>query len=124
MSVEGYGGVRDHQLDATQAAAEQASEEIGPEGGGFRGADMPAHDLALAIGVGGHGDYGRDTDDAPALALLEVSGIEPKIGPFAFERAVEEAVHPFVDVLAEFADGAFGDAAQADGLDQILDAAG
>jgi hypothetical protein len=44
---------------------------------------VQADDLALAIGVGGHGDYHRHRDDAAALALLEVGGVEPEIRPVA-----------------------------------------
>lgn len=87
--LEPLAGTGDDRLHAPQAAAEQTLEEVWPEGGGFRGADMEARDLALAIGVGGHGDYGGDAGGAPALALLETGGIEPETGPFALGRAVE-----------------------------------
>jgi hypothetical protein len=116
--------VRDHQLDAFQAAPVQAFEEDRPEGFGLWRSDVQADDLALAIGVCGHSDYCRDADDAPAFALFEVGGIEPQIGPFALQRPFEEGIHPLVDVLAQLADGAFADAAQPHGLHQVLDAAG
>jgi hypothetical protein len=83
-----------------------------------------ADDFALAIGVCGHSDYGRDIDDASALALLEVGGIKPKVWPFARERAVEEGVHAFIDISAELADRALADSLQAHGLHQVFDAAG
>ena len=85
---------------------------------------MQADNLALTIGVRGHSDYRRDTDDPPALALLEVGGVEPEIGPFALQGAVQEGIHPLVDVLAEPADAAFGDPVQPHGLDEVLDAPG
>ncbi len=52
---------------------------------------MQAHDFAFAIGVCGHSDYGGDTDDAPALALLKVGGIQPEIRPFAAQRPSRKA---------------------------------
>src|SRR5690242_19916173 len=93
--------VGDDQLHAVQPALGQAPEKPGPERLGLRGADMQPDDLPLAFGIHRHGDYGSDRNDATALALLEIRGIEPEIGPFARERAVEEGVHPLVDVLAE-----------------------
>ena len=85
---------------------------------------MQADDLALAIGVGGHGDYSRHRDDAAALALLEVGGIEPEVRPIADQGAIQKGVHPVVDVLAELADGALADPGQPHGLHQVVDAPG
>ena len=51
-------GVGDDQPDAAQAAAMQAVQEVTP-----------------ALGVCGHSDDCRDTDNAAALTLLEVGGI-------------------------------------------------
>ena len=56
---------------------------------------------ASAIGVDCHGDYRRDRDDAAALALLQVGGVEPQIRPLTSERSVEEGMHPLVDLLAQ-----------------------
>src|SRR4051794_3356688 len=70
---------------------------------------MQADDLPFALGVGGHGDYRRDRDDAAALALFEVGGVQPEVGPLAAERAIEERPDPVVDVLAQLADGALAD---------------
>ena len=61
---------------------------------------------------------------AAALAHLEVGRVEPEIGPLAGERALEEGVHPLVDVLAQLGDRALGDAGHAHGLHQIVDPAG
>ena len=58
-----------YQLDADQAAALEALEEVRPEHLGFRGADVQADDLALAVGVDGDGDYCGDRDDPSALTL-------------------------------------------------------
>jgi hypothetical protein len=87
--------VGDDQLDAAQAAPRQAFEKSGPERLGFREADVQPDDLAPAVGIGGDGDYCRD--DAAALALLQVGGVEPQIRPFAGERPVEEGMHALVD---------------------------
>jgi hypothetical protein len=70
-------GVRDHQLDALQAAPDQALDEAGPERFGLRWADPEADDLAPAFGRNRNGDYCRNRDDAAALAHLQVGGIEP-----------------------------------------------
>jgi hypothetical protein len=48
-------------------------------GVGLGGADVQAYDLAPPFGVAGHGGYGRDGDDAPALALAQVGGVQISI---------------------------------------------
>ena len=45
-------------------------------GVGLGGADVQAYDLAPPFAVAGHGGYGRDGDDAPALALAQVGGVQ------------------------------------------------
>ena len=40
----------------------------------------------------------------PFVPDFDVGGVEPDIGPFAFQRAVEEGVDLLVDLLAEPAD--------------------
>ncbi len=52
-----------------------------------------ADDLAPPLCITGCRDYRRDGYDAPALALAQASGIEPKIWPFPRQRPVEEAMH-------------------------------
>ena len=81
---------------------------------------MQAHDLALAVRVDRHGDYGGNAGDAPALALLEVGGIQPQVGPVANQRAIQEGVHPVVDVLAQLADCVLADPGQPHGLHQVV----
>src|SRR5215472_6816523 len=75
-----------------------------------RRADMQPDDLAPAVGVCGDGDYCRHRDDAAALALLQVGGVEPQIRPLATERPVEEGVHALVDLLAELGNLRLADA--------------
>lgn len=117
-------GIADHQLHAVGATGAQGAEEVHPEGFRFGGADAQSNDFPAALGVRRHGDYGRDGYDPAALALLEVSGVEPEIGPLAGQGAVEELADPLVDVLAQLRDGALRDPAQSHGLHQVIDAAG
>ena len=56
-------GIRDHQLDATQATPGQRAQELGPEGLGLGGADCHAQHLAPAVAADGNGD-----DDATMTA--------------------------------------------------------
>ena len=85
--------VGDDQPGAAQAAAEQALQERGSEDLCLRGADMQAHDLPFALC-----DH-RHRPDLPTLALLKVGRVQPEIGLVANERALDEGVHPVVDVL-------------------------
>src|SRR6202022_338479 len=66
-----------------------------------------------------HRDYCRDRDDAAALALLQVGGVEPQIRPLAGERAVEEGIDTLVDVLAELGNLRLADPRQPPRLHQI-----
>ena len=115
--------VGDDQLDPAQATPDQALEKRAPERLGFGRADVQAHDLAPALGVHGHSDYGRHAHDPPALALLEVGRVQPEIRPLARERAVEEGVHALVDVAAQLADRALADARQPHRLHEVIDLA-
>jgi hypothetical protein len=76
--------------------------------------------LAAAVAVDRHGDYRGDGDDAPALAHLQVGGVEPEIGPVADQRSIEEVPHTLVDVLAEFRDRALRDASEPHRLHQLV----
>src|SRR5438105_13250000 len=101
--------IGDDQLHAAQAAAGQAFEEGGPEGLSFARTDVQTDDLSLALGVHRHGDYCGNRNDAAALALLEVGGVQPEIRPVADKGAVEEGADALVDVLAQLAHRAFAD---------------
>jgi len=59
------------------------------------------NDLPATFGIGGHGDYRRDRNDPTSLALLEKGGVQPDIGPFPGERAVQKFTDPLIDILAE-----------------------
>src|SRR5499427_122054 len=69
-------------------------------------------------------DYRGNRDDAAALTLLQVGGIEPQIRPLAGERAIEKGMHAFVDLLAQFGDLRLADPRQPHRLNQIVDTAG
>ena len=77
----------------------------------------------FTLGGNGDGDYGGNRDDAAALAHLEVGRVEPEIRPLAGERALQEGVHPLVDVLAQLGHRRLRDAAHPHRLHQLVDPA-
>ena len=117
-------GVGDDELDAAQAAPSELAQELGPEGLGLRGADVHAQHFAPAVCVDADRDDHRDRDDAVVAAHLHVGGVEPDIGPVAFERPVEEGFDPVVDLLAQPRHLALRDARSAHRPDEIVDRAG
>ena len=60
--------------------------------------DVQPNDLASAVGIDCYSDYRGDRGDAAALALLQVSGVEPQIRPLASNWPVEEGMHALVDL--------------------------
>lgn len=68
----------------------QGSQELGPEGLGFRGADTQADDLAVSLDVGSYGDYRRARYDPATLTQLQIGGVQPDIGSIARQRQVQE----------------------------------
>ncbi|MNL24735.1 hypothetical protein D3C87_1461830 [compost metagenome] len=102
-----YGGldalmrIGDGELDAAQSPPGQLSKKLGPDRLGFGRADFHAEHLASAVGVDADGDDDGDRDDATAAPDLEVGGIDPEVGPFAFDGPVEEGLHLLVDLLAQ-----------------------
>ncbi len=112
------------QLDAAQAALPELAQKGRPEGLRLRGADVHAQHLAAAVAVDADGDDHRGGDDPAVLADLHVGRVEPEIGPVALDRPVEEGLHLAVDLLAQPADLALGDAGHAHRLDQLIDRAG
>ena len=78
--------------------------------------------MAVAVDAD-RNDY-RRRDDAPTLARLHVSRIDPQIGPVALDRAAQEGFHLLVNLLAQPADLALGDAGHAHRFDEIVDRSG
>jgi hypothetical protein len=117
-------GIRDHQLDAGEPAALELAQELDPEGLGLRRTHRHAEHLAAAVGVDRDGDGHSDRDDPAGLAHLQVGRVNPEIGPITFEGTLEEGQDPLVDLSAQAADLALGDAGHAERLDQLIDAAG
>lgn len=81
------------KFHSPQATAGQTPEEIGPERFGLRRTDLHAQDFPPAIAIGGDGDYGGDGNDAAGLAHLEVGGVDPQVGPVAFNGAMQEGLY-------------------------------
>jgi hypothetical protein len=71
--------VADRQLDADQAARDEASEELAPERLGLRGADVEADDLAAAGLMDRVGDDDALARDAAAVADLLDLGVDEQI---------------------------------------------
>jgi hypothetical protein len=89
---DAFVGIRDHQLDPAQSTAGEATQELGPERFGFGGTECHAQDLAPAVCVDPDGDDHRHRHDPSALAYLQLGGVNPQVGPIAFQRAVQEGV--------------------------------
>jgi hypothetical protein len=122
--LEPFMGVRDHQLDAGQSALLQRAQEPQPEGRGFRRAEPQPQDLAAAVEIDAGGDYRRHRDDAAAVTDLQIRGVEPEIQPFALDWPVEKGIDALVNLAAELADLALGNAAHPHRLHQFVDLAG
>ena len=116
--------VGDDELDAAQAPPSQLAQELAPESLGFRGADVEAQDFASPVAVDADGDDDRGRDDAAGAADLHVGRVEPNIGPVAFDGAAEERFDLLVDLLAQPADLALGDAVHAHGANQVVNRTG
>lgn len=91
---------------------------------GLGGADVHAEHLATAVSVDANRDDHGDGDDPAGLADLDVGGVDPDVRPVALDRPIEEGLHAAVDVLAQPADLALGDAGHPHRLDQLVDRAG
>jgi hypothetical protein len=116
-------GIGDHQLDAAQTTSSELAQELSPEGLGLGRSDIHAEHFAAAIAVDPDRNDHRDRDDASALPHLQI-GVDPQIGPVAFERTAEEGFHFLIDLLAQPADLAFGDAGHAHRFDHIVERTG
>jgi hypothetical protein len=64
------------QLDAGEAACDQAADEREPGGAVFGGDDVEAQRLAEAVAVDADGVHDADVDDPAALAALDHQCVE------------------------------------------------
>ena len=93
-------------------------------GSASEGADVETQHLAPAVAVDADGDHHGDRDDAAAAADFQVGGVEPNIGPVAFDGTAEEGFDLLVEFLAQPADLALGDAVHTQGAHEVVDRAG
>src|SRR5262249_19671018 len=95
-----------------------------PERLGLGRTDVETENLAPAVCVDADRNDHGDRYNAPVLPHLHVGGADPQIRPVPFHRAIEEGLHLLVDLFAQPADLALGDAAHPHRLDQVVDRAG
>jgi hypothetical protein len=91
-----------------------------PERLRFRGADVEAEHFAPTIAVDADRNDHGNADDAPVLAHPDVGGVDPQIWPVALDRAAQKRLHLLVDLRAQPAHLALGDAAHPHRLDQVV----
>ena len=115
--------VADRELDADQAARDQAAEELGPERLGLGLADVDGEDLAPAGLVDAVGDHQRLVDHAAAVADLLDLGVEEQVRVAALQRPRPERLDVLIERLADAADLALADP-QPEALDELVDAPG
>ena len=116
--------VRRDEFDAAQSATGELAQESRPEGLGLGGADIHAQHFATPVVVDADGENDGDGDDAIVLTNLHVGRVDPDVGPFALDGAVEEGLDPFVNLFAKARYLALRNPAHPHGLDQIVDGAG
>ena len=112
--------VRDDELDAAQAALDQAAQEAAPERLGLGLADVEADHLPVAGLVHGIGEHQRLADDAPAVADLLDLRIQPQIRVAALQRPAAERLDLLVEAGADPGDLALGNP-QPERLDDLVD---
>ena len=122
--LDAFVGVGDHQLDAAQAAAGELTQERSSERLGLGGADIKPENLAPSVAVDADRNVSRRLRLYGRLAHFDVGGVDPQIQPVALDRPTKEGLHLVIDLLAQPADPALGDAAHSHRLDQIVDRAG
>jgi hypothetical protein len=98
--LNAFMGIGDDQLDATQARQASLCKNSVQKGLGLRWSGIHAKHFAAAVAVDADRDDHRNRHDAPALAHLHVGGVDPQIGPVAFDRAAQERFHLLVDLDA------------------------
>jgi hypothetical protein len=73
---------------------------------GLGRAGRHARHLAPSFAVDAEGDDDRGRDDPAAAVDHAAGGVDPPVGPVAFDRPVEEGLHLAVDRRAPAADPA------------------
>ena len=118
LAADGLGeagvGVRDHQLDATQASLLEVGDELRPEGLRLAVAHLEAQQLPSTILVHPHGDDNSAGADLLRLAAaaLEVGGIKVDVGvAAALQRPTQKRLNLLVDLLTDATHLRLGDAA-------------
>ncbi len=112
--------VGDDQTGSAQASIGERTQEFVPEDLRLAGLDGDAQNFAAAVQVDSDSHYGRDADDPARATHLDVGGVEPQVGPFAFQRTGQERINPFVDLAAQAADLALRHPGHAHRLDQVV----
>ena len=93
--------VADGELDADQAALDEAAEEVGPERLGLGLADIDREDLAPAGLMDAVGDHQRLVDHAAAVADLLDLGVQEQVRVGALQRPRPERLDVLVERLAD-----------------------
>src|SRR5580658_6052035 len=94
-------GIGDHQLHAAQATTGEFAKKFSPECLGFRRSDVHAKDLPPAVVVNTNRDGDGDGYDPARLSDLYISGIQPDIGPVAFQWPGQESLNLVIDLAAQ-----------------------
>jgi hypothetical protein len=88
-------------LFSPQAAPRQCTQEVRPNRLRLGGPDLHAQDLASPVRIDADGDDDRHGDDTAAPPDLQIGGVDPQVGPVAFDRPVEEGLDLAVDLFAQ-----------------------
>src|SRR5829696_864259 len=113
--------IGDGELDADQAARDEASEELGPERLSLGLADVDRVNLPPPGLVNAVGDHQRLVDHAAAVTDLLDLGVEEQIRVAALQRPGPERLDVLIQRLADAADLGLANA-QAEALDELVDA--
>ena len=94
---EAHMGVTDHQLDPSEAALFERTNEDLPAALAFAVSHLQAEQFTAAVGIDAHRDHGSPGADlqGPAQPPLEADGIEVDVGvAAALQGPIQEGRHP------------------------------
>jgi hypothetical protein len=117
-------GVGDHQLHPSQAAADQAAQELAPERLGLGRSHVQADHLALAGLVDPVGDHQGPVLDPTAGPDLLHLGVQPQVWIGAVQGPLPEGGDLLVQAATQPGDGVLGHPGQPQGLHQPIHLAG